>query len=231
MHISQIAESFLQKNILSSSHVGTFKKGTVDRNWRFYHVIQRTYNSRILLTPSVGTFYHNSLQRQCIENKVVLLCNLAMPTHTHELFFTEDVEWISEARRVAHRSLSAAIRNDLKSKGYSIPKRVFDLNPGYVAIQNRIQLFIILKYIWDNDRSLIKDNQRPAYSCFYQWEKENYKSQCVEIFEILFNTDIKSIISIFNKGSKAVMEFTERFKQEKYVEDDKIVFPRQLPIK
>lgn len=230
MHISEIAESFLQKKSLSSGNVGSFRTGTVDRNWRFYHVVQRTYNSRNLFTSSIGTFYHNSLEKQCVKNKVVLLCDVAMPTHTHELFFSEDVNWISEARRVAHRGISVVIRNDLKSKGYSVPKRVFDTNPGYVAIHDRIQLFNTLKYIWDNDQSLSKDNQRPAYSCFYQWEKENYKSQCVEIFEVIFDADIKTILKVFKGGSKAIRDFTERFTDEKFVEQDKIIFTRKLPL-
>ena len=230
MHISEIAESFLQKKALSSSNVGSFKKGTVDRNWRFYHVVQRTYNSRNLFTPSIGTFYHNSLEKQCVNYGAVLLCDVAMPTHTHELFFSEDVNWISDARRVAHRGISVAIRNELKSKGYSIPKRVFDVNPGYIAIHNRIQLFNTLKYIWDNDQSLAKDNQRPAYSCFYQWEKDNYKSQCVEIFEVIFDADIKTIIKVFKSGPAAVKQFTERFATERYVEQDRIIFTRKLPL-
>jgi len=229
MQISQLADSFLRKNTLSSGNVGNFKSGTIDRNWRFYHVVQRTYNSRNLLTPAVGTFYNNSLNRQCVEKGVVLLCNVAMPTHTHEVFFTEDVELISEARRIAHRGLSAAIRNELKSKGYSVPKRVFDLNPGYIAIKNRIQLLNTLKYIWENDQSLLRDNQRPAYSCFYHWEKDNCKSQCVEIFEVLFDTSIKTLMNVFNEGNRSYREFANRFKQKKYLEEDRIIFPRKIP--
>jgi len=229
MHISEIADSFLQKKSISNGHVGTFKSGTVDRNWRFYHVVQRTYNSRNLLTSAVGTFYHNSLEKQCVNNGVVLLCDVAMPTHTHELFFSEDVNWISEARRVAHRAVSVSIRNELKNKGYSVPKRVFDANPGYIAIHDSTQLFNTLKYIWDNEQSLIKENLRPAYSCFYQWEKENYKSQCVEIFEVIFEADIKTIIKTFQGGSAKVREFTSRFKNQKTMEQDRIIFTRKLP--
>jgi len=227
MDIKNITDTFLRSNQLSQENMGTFKNGTVEHGFRFYHVIQQTYNNRRLLSPSVATYYHNILARQCTANNVIMLCSVVMPTHTHEILYTDDVDSISKARAVACRSVTCVAKKEMKEKGYAVPLRILERFPGYIPIKDRRQLLVTLKYIADNDLYLRKDGLSAPYSCFTFWRKNYFKSYCIEVLESLFEMDITKIMNILDSERKDVIRFAENYNRPEYLEKDKVIFRQQ----
>lgn len=227
MDIMKITETFLRQNQMSQEKVGTFKNGKIEKDFKFYHVVQQTYNNRNLLTSSVATYYHKILSRQCLENNVIMICSVVMPTHTHEILYADDIDSISKARGVACRSATFAAKRELKEKGYSVPDRIVEKYPGYIPIKDRCQLLITLKYIADNDAYMRNDGLKAPYSCFSYWKKGYYKSYCVEVLESLFETDMKALISLLESDRKDVIRFADQFNNPEYAIKDEKIFRKQ----
>jgi len=227
MDIKSITDTYLKTNQISQENMGSFKNGTVEHGYRFYHVVQQTYNNRRLLSSTVATYYHNILARQCIANNVILICSVVMPTHTHEILYADDVDSISKARGVTCRSVTCAAKKEMRERGFAIPVRILERFPGYIPIKDRRQLLVTLKYISDNDLYLRKDGLKAPYSCFNFWRKNYYKSYCIEVLESLFEMDISKIMNILDSNRKEVIRFADKFNSPEYQEKDKIIFRRQ----
>ena len=224
MDLTALANRFIESNTLSQESVGTFKEDTVETGYRFYHVIQRTYCGRNLFTPSSAAYYHNNVFKQCPQHHVTPICAVVMPSHTHEIFYCDDVRDISSVRKAACRASTVQIKADLRSKDYSVPSRIFDRKPGYVAIKNRRQLLITLKYIKDNDQYLQTKNSKAPYSCFEYWEKDFFRHYCLEMLESLFGITKAELIELLRKDKSEVLKFADRFNTEKYKKEDYSIF-------
>lgn len=204
MDINQIAKSYIDTNRLATESAGTFRKGDVDRSYRFYHVIQQTYNGRRFFTSPVAAYYHSCIVNQCPAHNVVLLCQVVMPTHTHEIFYTEDMMNISRMRANACRATTMIVKKELRAKGYSIPERVFQRFPGYVPIRSGAQMLYTLKYIRDNDLYLKAADAFAPYSCFKYWEKGYFKGYCMDMLEEVIGIKTPELLALIGQDKKEV---------------------------
>lgn len=228
---SDSLKEFISTQEEKNENVGTFKNGKINHEYCFQHVIQQTYNRKKLFYTSSAAFYENKIKSLCAEYGVVLICQVVMPTHIHEIYYVEDIRQLSRMRAVACRSTSAYIKKEFKEKGYEVPSVVFEKRPGYVAIRNRRQLLITMKYIRDNDLYLQKmtENGKPCkapYSCFEHWRHGHVKFFFTEGLSSLFGLSLQELIDLLDSDMSKVMEFADRFKSKEYLKQDEQIFKR-----
>ncbi len=223
MDIDFLARKYLEFNLGTTENVGTFKIGNVKTNCRFMHVIQRTTNNRVLL-PHHASKYINSISSGCGRFEVVPICSVVMPTHTHDIMYSDNIMNISKLRSVACRVISQSYRSDNRIKGFSVPDHLMERHPRYVAIENRCQLLVSMKYIKDNDLYMREAGNRSPYSCFDKWEKNYFKPFCLEIPESLFEVSRDDLVELLQKPKSEVIKFAEKFKTGKYPEEDRVIF-------
>ena len=93
-------EKIIESQSIKLENVGTFKKGNIDFNCRFFHVIQRTYRRYQLFNNDIAWYYHSFIESECPKYRVVPICQVIMPTHVHEIYYADDVRNISKMRAV-----------------------------------------------------------------------------------------------------------------------------------
>lgn len=223
MDIDCLARRYTEKNLGTIQNVGTFRNGNIKTNCRFMHIIQRTANSRAILPQYAGK-YINVISSCCSKYDVVPICSVVMPSHTHDIMYSDSVYNISKLRSNACRVISQSYRTDSKNRGFLVPDHLMERSPRYVAIENRAQLLQTMKYIKDNDLYLRNDGNRSPYSCFDKWEKNYFKPFCLEIPESLFEISREELVALLQKPKDEVARFAERFLKAKYLEEDKIIF-------
>ncbi len=223
MDIDFLARRFTEYNLGTAEKVGTFRIGNVNTKCRFMHVIQRTTNSRILL-PQHANKYINTIASGCGRYGVVPICSIVMPTHTHDIMYADNVLDISRLRSVACRVISQTYRSENRSRGFTVPDHLMERHPRYVAIENRSQLLITMKYVKENDKYLRDDGSRSPYSCFEKWEKNYFKPFCLEIPESLFEITREDLVELLQKPKEEVTKFAERFRHGRYPEEDRLIF-------
>lgn len=212
--------------------VGTFKNGKIRSEYIFQHVIQQTYNRKKLFYPSGASYYENQIKKLCPEYDVVLVCQVVMPNHIHEIFIAKDIKKLSEMRAIACRTTSRFMKKELKEKGFEVPSRIFAPDPGYVAITDRPQLLRTMKYIRDNDVYLQKtpengkQNKAP-YSCFEHWKLGHYKYYFVKGLEALFGITAKELVELLDSDVESVRLFAERFETAEYRKKDEAIFRKK----
>ena len=190
--------------------VCNFKKGNVDTSWRFYHVVQQTFRNRNYLLGDVGWYYHKDICNRWPSFKVLLICQVVMPNHIHEIYYTEDIRNISRLRQVAARTTSAFMKKVHKQRNYDrIGEQLFERNPGYVPIKDSRQFLTVLKYIKDNDRYLRETGSKAPYSCFDDWDRKNYKEFATEGLETIFEMSIGKLNEILNLEKSRVLEIAD----------------------
>ena len=209
--------------------VGTFKNGKICSEYMFQHVIQQTYNRKKLFYPGGAAFYENKIKSLCPDYDVVLVCQVVMPTHTHEIFISRNIEQLSAMRAVACRTTSQFIKNEFREKGYEVPSKVFARSPGYVAIRNRPQLLGTLKYIRDNDVYLQKtsENGKPCkapYSCFEHWRYGHYKPFFIKGLESLFGISAQELVELLDSDMERVLCFAKQFETREFMRQDEKYF-------
>lgn len=236
MHNNRFSDSlkdFILNQEEKNESVGTFKNGKINNDYCFQHVIQQTYNRKKLFYPSGAAFYENKIKSLCAEYGIVLICQVVMPTHIHEIYYVEDIKKLSKMRAIACRSTSAFIRNEFKEKRYEVPSAVFERRPGYVAIKNRRQLLIALKYLRDNDLYLQKmtENGKPCkapYSCFEHWRHGHVKYFFTDGLSSLFGLSLQELMDLLDSEMNRVMEIADKFKTREYQKQDEQIFKRQV---
>ena len=200
-----------RKNDVNS--VGNFKKGNVDPSWYFYHVVQQTYRNRNYLLGDVGWYYHKEICNRSSKYGVLLVCQVVMPNHIHEVYYTEDVRNISKLRQVAARTSSNFMKRLQKQKNYEkIGERLFERNPGYIPIKDSCQILTVLKYIKDNDKYLRAAGSKAPYSCFDDWDKKNYKDYAIEYLEALLDMNAERLNEVLKLDSDKVHQIASSLK-------------------
>lgn len=208
---------------------GTFRNGKICPEYIFQHVVQQTYNRKKLFYPGGAAFYENKIKSLCPEYDAVLVCQVVMPTHTHEIFITKDIRKLSAMRGIACRATTRYIKNEFREKGYEIPSKVFAPYPGYVAIRNRSQLLGTMKYIRDNDDFLQKttENGKPCkapYSCFEHWRHGHYKPFFVQGLETLFGLKPEELVELLDSDGENVRNFAKQFETRESLRQDEKIF-------
>lgn len=209
--------------------VGTFKNGKVCPEYTFQHVIQRTYNRKKLFFPSGAAYYENIIKTLCPEYDCILICQVVMPTHIHEIYYTRDIKKLSVMRNVACTNTSRFIRREFRELKYEVPVKVFERNPGYVPIRDRRQLLKTVKYVKDNDLYLRNTivNGKPCkapYSCFEHWEHGHFKPFYVEGLCKLYGISVRELLDLLNSSTEEVNRFAERFNEREFLKADERIF-------
>ena len=192
------------------SAVGNFRKGNVDKSWRFYHVTQQTLRNRNLLLGDVGWYYHKEICNRWPSYNVLLICQVVMPNHIHEIYYTEDVFNIVKLRQISARTTSTFMKKVQRQKNYDkIAEKLFERSPGYAPIKDSCQFLIALKYIKDNDLYLRETGSKAPYSCFDDWDKNNFKEFAVDGLESIFEMSIEKLNGILNLDRSKVNDIAK----------------------
>jgi len=217
-------EKIIESQSIKLENVGTFKKGNIDFNCRFFHVIQRTYRRYQLFNNDIAWYYHSFIESECPKYGVVPICQVIMPTHVHEIYYADDVRNISKMRAVACGQTTLYVKRKRKAEKQTSVVRLFDRCPRYVPVVDREQLLITMKYLYDNDSYLKKEGRIVPYSCFYYWEKQRYKPFAVETVSDLFGIKPENLMDLMKGDKDSVIRFASLFSSEKIREDDRRLF-------
>lgn len=214
----------LESMKLTSEKVGLSNQGNVDKNWKFYHVSQQAYRRYHILTGNTAWFYHSLMESSCSKYGVLIICQMIMSNHIHEILYTEDVSNISKLKAMVGSKTSISMnksRLEIKKKPFD---HLFSGRPGFVPIRNRVQLLITLKYIWDNDLELRKHGEKAPYSSFENWNGGNTKDRGANEVAALYGLNLSELYNLLGKEKKEVHEFAKQFKVKEYAEMDRKLF-------
>ena len=212
---------------LSSQNVGSFRDADIDNNCRFFHVVQRAFRRYKLLVGNTAWQYHTLIESKSPEYGVLPICQVIMPTHVHEIFYTEDIRNISSLKAMAGRQASRTMNRFREESNKKRLVRLFDTRPGYIAINDRIQLLITMKYIRDNDINMREEDDKASYSCFDYWAKGDFKSYGVSNVAKLFNLTPAGLTELLNKDRSYVIRFAESFNNKTIEVEDKVLFKKK----
>jgi len=209
---------------LSNEKVGISSQGNVDANWKFYHVVQRAYRRYHIFNGSTAWYYHSLTESKCSKYGVLIICQMIMSNHIHEILYAEDLKSISRLKAMAgNRTYAFMDKNRLASNKKSL-EHLFDSRPGYVPIRNRVQMLVTLKYIWDNDLELRKIGEKASYSSFENWKDGNTKDLGANEVATLYGLKLSELYELLGREKKAVLAFAEQFRTKEYAEIDRKLF-------
>ena len=214
----------LESMKLTSEKVGLSNQGNVDKNWKFYHVSQRAFRRYHILTGNTAWYYHTITESKCANYGVLIICQMIMSNHIHEILYTEDVGNISKLKAMAGNRTSTFVNKNRQAINKKSLEHLFDGRPGFVPIKNRVQLLITLKYIWDNDLELRKHGEKAPYSSFENWNGGNTKDRGANEVAALYGLNLSELYNLLGKEKKEVHEFAKQFKVKEYAEMDRKLF-------
>lgn len=186
----------------SETIVGTSQNGLVEPNGILYHVIQQTDNRTNLFSLEAAKHRDWLIKNACPEYEILPVINVIMPTHTHDVFLTNDVKKISAMLKNVNRGTAVFIRKERELKYKQKTQEVFAKYPGFVAIKNRLQFICLIKYLYDNPAYLKASGDFVPYSCFDAWEKGYFKPYNMQVFNQILNKDIAEILPLCKKMNK-----------------------------
>ena len=209
---------------LTAEKVGLSTRGTVDSNWKFYHVIQRAYRRYHILTGNTAWYYHSLTESYSVKYGVLIICQMIMSNHIHEILYAEDVKNISKLKSMAGNKVSIFMNKNRIDNNKKAFDHLFESRPGYVPIKSRVQLLITLKYIWDNDLELRMQGEKASFSSFENWKDGNAKENSANNVAALYGLNLADLYKLLCKEKKEVLAFAEQFKTREYVEMDRKLF-------
>ena len=177
--------------------VGTSKKHNIETNAIVYHVIQQTNNRYNLFAVSTAKHRDALFKDICAKNGVIVLANVIMPTHTHDLVACSDISRIKKVCCYTNRGTSVFIRKERENKEIFCPDKIFSSGPAYVAVKSRNQLFCLLKYLYDNPLYLEKNKESAPYNCFEKWKQGYTKPYDVALLERILGLNLQFMLEKF----------------------------------
>ncbi len=201
----------------NTDKISTFKKGNIDFSCYFQHVIQRAYLDKELLVGDIAWYYHDQIVGHFKTYGVLPICQVVMPSHIHELYYCNNVTDISRLRSVACRNATVFAKKIQKENGYrKIIPRLFEPQPGYVAVKDSRQLLTVLKYIRDNDQYLKEQGRKAPSSSFEKWENGNFfKPFALEGLEPILGMSLDELKQLIQKDKADVLAVAKTLKTEK----------------
>jgi len=222
-----IFETTLQSLKSAGQNVGTSKNNTVEKNYRFYHVVQRAFRRLNILGGNTAWYYHTLTEANATKYDVLMICQMIMPNHIHEIFFTNDVSNISKLKAVAGRQASTMMNRNRAADNKRPIDHLFDSRPGFVPIQDRQQLLVTMKYIRDNDDFIRAKGDKAPYSCFDYWEKGEFKNYGIASVADLYGLTPARLMNLLNKEKEEVLRFATTFSTKENSEADRKLFLKQ----
>jgi len=219
-------EKSLEAQETKLENVGTFRNKNIDFNCLFFHVIQRAYRRWNILNSDTAWYYHTLIESECSKYKVLPICQVIMPNHVHEIFYSKDVRNITNLRRVVCSQTTLFMNRNRINDGKKPLDHLFERGPRYVAITGRNHLLMTMKYIADNDLYLKQEGRTAPYSCFTYWDRQKYKPFAVESVANLFRINPEKLTHLLSEDSTKVREFAESFcsNPETVLEDRELFF-------
>ena len=222
--MSDLFRDTLESMKLTSEKVGLSNRGNVDRSWRFYHVVQRAYRRYHILTGNTAWHYHSLTESSCSRYGVLIICQVIMPNHIHEILYTDDVRNISRLKGMAGNKVSISMNKARVENKKKPLEHLFDSRPGFVPIKSRVQLLITMKYIWDNDLEMRKQGDKASYSSFESWNNTSSKNTGADIAASLFGLKLSELYELLSKDKSDVIRFADKMKTESIMIEDKALF-------
>lgn len=115
------------------------RKGSIDRNGRFYHATQRVSNKEFIFDKELGQYRHNMLCRICSQRNIKIIFSVTMSNHTHDVLVAEKWRDIVDALRLVNTAVSHRVRKRSPTK-YRNGRTVFESSPHYRVIKDIVEL-------------------------------------------------------------------------------------------
>lgn len=142
----QILSDFLSQAVITES----LRSTEVDKAGHFYHVTQQGYSYGVTFSLNGAKHRMHLLYSICSRYRVMPLCNVVMPTHTHDIFYSDDFRNISKVMQSVNTSVSKFIHRERIANGRKDTDPVFASYPYYERIKDREHLFYTFKYLYEN---------------------------------------------------------------------------------
>lgn len=174
----------------------------LDKSGNFYHVTQQGYNYSTIFSINASKYRQHMMVKLCQDNRVLPLCNIIMPNHTHDLFYAEKFENIQKVMKILNSLVTRFSNREKALKNSRSQDRLFMGPPSYERVSDKVHLFFLFKYFYDNPNYLKQSNQFVPYSCFDMWEKGYYKPYQEKLYISLFGKDLHEIVSMCTSMNK-----------------------------
>lgn len=202
----------------------TSKRGGIEKNGRFFHMVQRCCNREDLYDMQSARYRHDLLCRLCVKHGVGIMFSVVMPNHTHDLLYAESVERISEVMRELNTQVSRFIRKNSPHRFKKRDVRVFDERPIYIAIKNIRHLGVVGKYIYENAAPYERLNKFVPFSCFFGMRNGYVPTPPYQkdLYEFVYGMDVQCLVDFFEKSSTKEVErlMEQRFSSWKKEDSD-----------
>lgn len=208
-HISEIQDCLCSK--VPVEKAGNSKSCTIDKNGRFYHATQKTWCGLPLFDADIARYRHHMLCELCIKHNVTILYSVVMPTHTHDVLYSDSWRNISTVLQIINSCVVRyASKRHEKRKGYPM----FCERPQYTVVKDIQHLHFLGKYVYDNASSLKIEGRTVPFDCFWMFEKDRLRAQ--------YNRDLYS--KLFGKGPKELYDYYRGHTKQEVWRDSKEIF-------
>ena len=139
---------------------GLAKRGSIDKNAKVFHVVQRTTMKLPLFeSDKAFNYWQTHLKALALEHNVVLLCYVLMSNHYHILLHSDNVRDIQMVFRKVNTGLGQfiwtnVIRGTETERLFSeeFPYRLFSSSARLFPVEGTVPLFIDTKYLFENPK-------------------------------------------------------------------------------
>lgn len=172
----------------------------IDKNGRFYHVVQRASNRDNIYDNDLARYRENLLCRICTMYNVVILFSVVLSNHTHDILLAHNWENIATVIRLVNTAVARRLRKK-NPKKYAYGRRVFESTPYYRAIHDIVGLYVVSKYVFDNAKNVILNKGFVPFSCFWFMENGNLtKPYDRRVYQTLFGMSVEELYRLFNEN-------------------------------
>ena len=197
---------------------------TIDKNGRFYHVVQRASNKDNIYDKEVALYRENLLCRICAMYDITILFSVVMKNHSHDIVMADNWELISKATKQVNSAVSKQVRK-IYSKRYHHGRRVFASRPYYRPIHDIVDLHVVSKYTFDNVAKVEGKGGYVPYSCF--WNMENgivSRPYNKELYPVLFGMPVTDLCKLFKQNDISTIRrmAIERFSNWTKLDNDRL---------
>ena len=194
----------------------------IDKNGRFYHVVQRASNRENIYDNEIAKYRANLLARICTMYNVTILFSVVMSNHTHDILMAEKWELIAQVIKEVNSAVARRLRKKSQQK-YTNGRRVFEESPYYRAIHDIVALMVVAKYVFDNAKSIEDKGKYVPYSCFWFMRNDRLnKPYRKELYPLFFGMTEIELCNFFDAHTLAEVRTiaTQLFKDWTQTDND-----------
>lgn len=198
--------------------VGRIRK--IDKNGRFYHVVQRAANRDNIYDKEIANYRENRLCKICAMYNVVIVFSVVMTNHTHDVLMAENWELIAQVLKLVNSAVARKVRKR-NSKKYAYGRNVFEETPFYRAIHDVIALMVVGKYVFDNANSVELKGGFVPYSCF-SFLKKGYviKPYNKNLYPMIFGLSELELCTLYAQNDLAQIQEIAKSRFKNWTQHD-----------